>query len=73
MASNTGLNGWASSILFFEVDPGPQYRLEAVRMAGLRERLDLLAPPDLVQGTALSLILAGLLSLSFMGFAGLGR
>jgi electron transport complex protein RnfA len=28
--------------------------------------------PDLAQGTALSLMLAGILSLSFMGFAGLG-
>jgi electron transport complex protein RnfA len=41
-------------------------------MAGLRERLQLAKVPDVVQGTALSLMLAGLLSLCFMGFAGLG-
>jgi electron transport complex protein RnfA len=28
--------------------------------------------PDLVRGTALTLLLAGILSISFMGFAGLG-
>jgi electron transport complex protein RnfA len=28
--------------------------------------------PNVVQGTALSLMLAGLLSLAFMGFAGMG-
>jgi electron transport complex protein RnfA len=40
-------------------------------MAGLRERL-LANVPNVAQGTALSLMLAGLLSLAFMGFAGLG-
>jgi len=34
--------------------------------------LQLANVPTVVQGTALSLILAGLLSLTFMGFAGLG-
>jgi len=28
--------------------------------------------PDVVRGTALSLVLAGILSVAFMGFAGLG-
>ena len=42
-------------------------------MAGLRERLELARPPDIVKGTALTLLLAGLLSICFMGFAGLGR
>ena len=32
----------------------------------------LVALPDVVRGTALTLVLAGLLSLAFMGFAGLG-
>jgi electron transport complex protein RnfA len=41
-------------------------------MAGLREKLELAAIPDVVKGTALSLMLAGILSIAFMGFAGLG-
>jgi electron transport complex protein RnfA len=43
-----------------------------VLMASVRERLQLSNVPDVAQGTALSLMLAGILSLSFMGFAGLG-
>ena len=41
-------------------------------MAGLREKLDLATLPGLARGTALTLVIAGLLSLAFMGFAGLG-
>jgi electron transport complex protein RnfA len=41
-------------------------------MAGLREKLELAPVPDLVRGTALALVLAGILSVAFMGFAGLG-
>ena len=51
---------------------GAGFTLALVLMASLRERLQLANVPTLVQGTALSLILAGLLSLTFMGFAGLG-
>jgi electron transport complex protein RnfA len=40
-------------------------------MAGLREEGELSAVPNIVKGTALNMILAGLLSLAFMGFAGL--
>jgi electron transport complex protein RnfA len=41
-------------------------------MAGVRERLELADTPGLVKGTALSMMLAGILSLTFMGFAGVG-
>jgi Na+-translocating ferredoxin:NAD+ oxidoreductase subunit A len=41
-------------------------------MAGLREKLELADVPDVSMGAALSVALAGLLSLVFMGFAGLG-
>ena len=41
-------------------------------MAGLRETLALHDTPKLVQGAAITLIIAGILSLAFMGFAGLG-
>jgi len=40
-------------------------------MAGLREETELSDVPALMQGTALNLIIAGILSMAFMGFAGL--
>jgi len=58
--------------LIFSFAGGAGFTLALVLMASLRERLQLANVPTLVQGTAMSLILAGLLSLSFMGFAGLG-
>jgi electron transport complex protein RnfA len=58
--------------LAFSAAAGAGFTLALVLMAGLRERLDLASVPQIAQGAALSLMLAGLLSLSFMGFAGLG-
>jgi electron transport complex protein RnfA len=51
---------------------GAGFTLALLLMAGLRERLELASVPKITQGAALSLMLAGLLSLTFMGFAGLG-
>jgi electron transport complex protein RnfA len=51
---------------------GAGFTLALILMAGLRERLELANVPTVSQGAAMSLILAGLLSLAFMGFAGLG-
>jgi len=56
----------------FSLSAGAGFTLALLLMAGLRERLDLVSLPKIAQGSALSLLLAGLLSLSFMGFAGLG-
>jgi electron transport complex protein RnfA len=61
-----------SQSLVFSLGGGAGFTLALVLMASLRERLQLANVPALVQGTAISLILAGILSLSFMGFAGLG-
>jgi electron transport complex protein RnfA len=58
--------------LTFATAGGLGFTLALLLMAGLRERLNLANVPNVVQGTALSLMLAGLLSLAFMGFAGLG-
>jgi electron transport complex protein RnfA len=58
--------------LMFSLGAGAGFCLALVLMAGLRERLDLADVPGLAQGTALSLLLAGVLSLTFMGFAGIG-
>jgi electron transport complex protein RnfA len=58
--------------LTFALGGGLGFSLALLLMAGVRERLRLAAVPNVVQGTALTLMLAGLLSLAFMGFAGLG-
>ncbi len=42
-------------------------------MAGVRERMALSEIPDVLKGTALALFVAGILSVAFMGFAGLGN
>jgi len=56
----------------YALGAGAGFTLALVLMAGLREKLDLAAVPDVVRGASLTLVLAGILSLSFMGFAGLG-
>jgi electron transport complex protein RnfA len=58
--------------LAFSFGGGAGFTLALVLMASVRERLELSDVPGVAQGTALSLMLAGLLSLAFMGFAGLG-
>lgn len=63
--------GFLQSIVF-ALGAGVGFTLALVLMAGLRERLDLVAVPDVARGAALSLVLAGILSLAFMGFAGIG-
>jgi len=49
------------------------FALALVLMAGVREKLDLADVPDIFKGTAAALVVAGILSMGFMGFAGLGR
>ncbi len=49
------------------------FGLALILFTSLRERLDRAAPPKAFQGVALALVTAGLLSLAFMGFAGLVR
>ncbi|PSR13092.1 MAG: electron transport complex subunit A [Bacteroidetes bacterium] len=56
----------------YALGAGAGFTLALVLMAGLREELELAAVPSVVKGTALTLLIAGILSLSFMGFAGLG-
>ena len=55
----------------FAMGAGLGFTLAMVLFAGLRERTDLCPVPKSFQGTALALVTAGLLSLAFMGFAGL--
>ena len=58
--------------IVYALGAGVGFTLALVLMAGLREKLDLASVPDVVRGTAMTLTLAGLLSIAFMGFAGLG-
>ncbi len=58
--------------LVYALGAGTGFTLALVLMAGLREKLELATVPDVVRGAALSLVLAGILSITFMGFAGLG-
>ena len=54
-----------------EFRAGAGLTLALVLMAGLREEAELSDVPSIVRGTAMNMIIAGLLSLAFMGFAGL--
>jgi H+/Na+-translocating ferredoxin:NAD+ oxidoreductase subunit A len=56
----------------FAAGAGAGFTLALVLMAGIREKLALANLSDVAQGAAISLMVAGILSLSFMGFAGLG-
>ena len=56
----------------YALGAGSGFTLALILMAGIREKLELATVPDVVQGTALTLMIAGILSLAFMGFAGLG-
>jgi Na+-translocating ferredoxin:NAD+ oxidoreductase subunit A len=47
------------------------FGLALVTFAGLREHLDLMNVPKGMEGVPISLVTAGLLSLAFMGFAGI--
>jgi electron transport complex protein RnfA len=56
----------------YSVGAGAGFTLALMLMAGLRERLVLADVPSVARGAGMTLMLAGLLSLAFMGFAGLG-
>ncbi|HJN72148.1 MAG TPA: Rnf-Nqr domain containing protein [Phycisphaerales bacterium] len=57
--------------LVFALGAGGGFTIALALMAGLREEGELSKVPNIVKGTALNMIIAGLLSLAFMGFAGL--
>ena len=62
--------GFVESFVY-ALGAGAGFTLALVLMAGLREKLDFAEVPNVVKGTVLALLVAGVLSLSFMGFAGL--
>ena len=62
--------GFVQSLVYAR-GAGVGFTLALVLIAGLREKLELAQTPEIVKGTAITLVLAGLLSVCFMGFAGL--
>jgi electron transport complex protein RnfA len=63
--------GFVQSIVY-ALGAGAGFTLALVLMAGLREKLELAEVPDVTKGAAMAVMLAGLLSVTFMGFGGLG-
>lgn len=57
--------------LFYALGAGGGVTFALVLLAGIREETKVLDIPKLIEGTALNLIIAGILSMAFMGFAGL--
>nr|VFK10173.1 MAG: electron transport complex protein RnfA [Candidatus Kentron sp. LPFa]VFK26234.1 MAG: electron transport complex protein RnfA [Candidatus Kentron sp. LPFa] len=56
----------------YSLGAGAGFTLALMLMAGLRVRLELSNVPAISRGAAMSFMLGGLLSLTFMGFAGIG-
>lgn len=57
--------------IVYALGAGLGLMLALVIMAGIREEAELNEVPRLVRGTAMSFFIAGILSMAFMGFAGL--
>ncbi len=59
--------------LLFGLGSSVGFSLALVLFAGIRERLDGADVPAPFKGTAIAMVTAGLMSLAFMGFAGLDK
>jgi electron transport complex protein RnfA len=57
--------------IVFALGAGVGLTLALVLMAGVREENELATVPDVLKGAAMSFLIAGVLSMAFMGFAGL--
>ncbi|MHC5093530.1 MAG: Rnf-Nqr domain containing protein, partial [Planctomycetota bacterium] len=55
------------------VGAGIGFTMAICIMAGIRENLELADVPECLQGAPITLVTAGLLTLAFMGFAGMIR
>ena len=58
--------------VIFALGAGIGFTIALVIMAGIREELDFTDLSNIVKGTAITIMVAGILSITFMGFAGLG-
>ena len=57
--------------IFYGVGAGAGFTLAITIMAGIREELDVADVPKPFQGAPITLIIAGILALAFMGFTGM--
>ena len=57
--------------LIYALGAGGGVTLALVLFAGIREETRIMNIPDVIKGTAINLIIAGIMSMAFMGFAGL--
>jgi electron transport complex protein RnfA len=57
--------------IIYALGAGGGVTLALVILAGVREETKVLNIPKVIKGTALNLIIAGIVSMAFMGFAGL--
>ena len=57
--------------VIFAIGASLGFSLALVIMAGIRERLELAEIPDVLRGSAVTLITAGILSMAFLGFKGM--
>ncbi len=57
--------------MIYALGAGGGVTLALVLLAGVREETRILNIPNVIQGSAINLIIAGIISMAFMGFAGL--
>lgn len=57
--------------VFFGVGSGLGFTLAIILMAGIREQLDLADVPEPLKGAGISLVVAGIMALAFLGFSGM--
>lgn len=57
--------------IVYALGAGAGFTLALILISGLREQLEFAEVPKVIKGTVLTLIVAGILSLAFMGFSGL--
>ncbi|MDP2795638.1 MAG: electron transport complex subunit RsxA [Sulfurisoma sp.] len=70
---NIGLRHNLLESLLFGMGSAMGFTLALVLFAGIRERLEGADVPVFFRGTAIAMVTAGLMSLAFMGFAGLDK
>ena len=69
MVQREGLGLFDALVYAFATSAG--FLLALLLMAGVRERLEICRVPRAMQGTPIALIMAGIMSLSFMAFKGM--
>lgn len=71
LSGATGSDFWSlDKALIYSVAAGLGFLLAIVLMAGLREELDACDVPKPMRGAGITLVLAGILALAFLGFTG---